>query len=94
MLLQNYPNPFNPDTWIPYQLKDASEVFIRIYNSRGQLIREMNLGYKPAGRYIKRDRSAYWDGRNSSGQEISSGVYFYAIQADDFTATKKMIVVQ
>jgi len=91
-LLQNYPNPFNPETWIPYHLHEANEVVIRIHNVTGELIRELKLGYKPAGIYSSQDRSAYWDGKNESGEYVSSGVYFYTIKAGDFTATKKMII--
>jgi hypothetical protein len=91
-LLQNYPNPFNPETWIPYQLHEANEVVIRIHNVSGELVRELRLGYKSAGQYMTQDRSAYWDGRNEAGERVSSGVYFYNIQAGNYNATMKMIV--
>jgi hypothetical protein len=91
-LLQNYPNPFNPETWIPYQLHESSEVVIRIHNVTGELVRELRLGYKPVGQYTTQDRSAYWDGRNEAGERVSSGVYFYNIQAGNYNATMKMIV--
>jgi len=91
-LLQNYPNPFNPETWIPYHLHEANEVVIRIHNVTGELIRELKLGYKPAGIYSSQGRSAYWDGKNESGEYVSSGVYFYTIKAGVFAATKKMII--
>ena len=91
-LLQNYPNPFNPETWIPYQLKEASEVTIRIYSSLGELVREFDLGHKSAGFYADRDRALYWDGKNKSGEEVSSGVYFYNIQTDGFSAVRKMTI--
>jgi DNA-binding beta-propeller fold protein YncE len=93
-LLQNYPNPFNPETWIPYQLHEASEVVIRIHNIIGELVREIRLGYKPAGLYISRDRSAYWDGRNEAGERVASGLYFYTIQTGKFTATGKMLMLK
>ncbi len=93
-LLQNFPNPFNPDTWIPYQLKEGREITIQIFSASGNLIRELNLGYKPAGLYISHDRAAYWDGRNEAGERVASGVYFYTIQAGEFTATKKMILIK
>jgi hypothetical protein len=93
-LLQNYPNPFNPETWIPYQLHEASEVVIRIHNVTGELVREIKLGYKPAGQYTTQDRSAYWNGRNEAGEHVSSGVYFYNIQAGKYSSTMKMIVTK
>jgi flagellar hook assembly protein FlgD len=90
--MQNYPNPFNPETWIPYQLKDDADVMIRIYDISGNMVRELKIGYKLAGIYTSPDRVAYWDGRNESGESVSSGVYFYNIQAGNYNATKKTIV--
>lgn len=94
LLMQNYPNPFNPETWIPYQLKKGNEVKINIYNLSGQLLRELNLGYKSAGVYISRDRAAYWDGRNKFGIPVASGVYFYKIKAGNFNAIRKLVVLK
>gem|GEM_PF-3041294 len=93
-LLANYPNPCNPETWIPYQLKEDANIAIKIYTSTGQLVRALNLGYKPAGFYTSRDRSAYWDGKNASGENVTSGVYFYTIQAGDFAAVRKLTVLK
>lgn len=93
-LLQNDPNPFNPDTWIPYQLASDAPVTIRIYNLKGQLIRTLNLGNQKAGYYLAKGRAAYWDGKNSSGDKVASGVYFYTLQADNFRATRKMVIVK
>ncbi len=89
---QNYPNPFNPETWIPYQLIEPSDVTIKIYKSTGELIRTINLGYKQAGFYNDKSRSAYWDGKDDNGQTVGSGIYFYTIQAGNFTATRKMLL--
>jgi len=91
-LLQNYPNSFNPETWIPYKLAEDTDVTIRIYNASGLLVRTLNLGHQPAASYTTKETSAYWDGRNETGEQVSSGVYFYNIQAGKFTATKKMTV--
>ena len=63
-LLPNYPNPFNPDTWIPYQLSEVSTVTVKIYDVSGHLIRTINVGHKPVGYYLTRQRAVYWDGRN------------------------------
>ena len=93
-LLQNYPNPFNPETWIPYHLKETSPVVVKIYGATGQLIRTLDLGYRDAGIYASRSRSAYWDGKNESGEEVTSGMYFYGITAGDFSAIKKMVIAQ
>jgi hypothetical protein len=94
MLLQNYPNPFNPETWIPFQLREDSDVQIQIFDISGRLVRKLDLGHKSAGVYINSDKAAYWDGKNETGERISSGVYFYNIQAGKLIATKKMIVMQ
>ena len=93
-LLQNFPNPFNPETWIPYHLEEASEVKIRIYSAAGELVRELDLGSKPAGLYVTHDRAAYWDGRSASGEEVASGIYFYSIRAGDFAAVRKLTVLR
>jgi hypothetical protein len=97
-LWQNYPNPFNPDTWMPYQLAQPGKVTISIYNISGQLIRRLDLGYKTSGFYLSRGRAAYWDGQNEHGEQVSSGVYFYTINATsktgDFTAGRKMILLK
>jgi len=92
-LLQNYPNPFNPDTWIPYQLAQDSEVTISIYNQRGQLVRLIALGIKPAGVYFTKDKAFYWDGKNNQREKVASGVYFYQLKAGDFDVVRKMFIV-
>ncbi|MFQ6040114.1 MAG: FlgD immunoglobulin-like domain containing protein [Candidatus Poribacteria bacterium] len=93
-LLQNTPNPFNPDTWIPYRLASDAPVTISIYNQNGQLIRTLNLGNQKAGNYLTKGRAAYWDGKNSSGDKVASGVYFYTLKAGDFKTTRKMAIVK
>ncbi|MFC1715522.1 cohesin domain-containing protein [Candidatus Poribacteria bacterium] len=93
-LLQNFPNPFNPETWIPYQLAEDSEVTVRIYSATGQLIKTIDTGYREAGSYVTRDAAAYWDGKSEAGERVASGVYFYSIQAGGYSATRKMLVLQ
>ena len=91
-LLPNYPNPFNPETWIPYQLATLSVVKITIYNVRGTIVRQLDLGHQQEGYYTSRSRTAYWDGRNAVGEPVASGLYFYTLTAGDFTATRKMLI--
>jgi len=91
---QNYPNPFNPETWIPYQLRKAAHVEVRIYAPSGKLVRMLELGHKMAGFYVDKQKAAYWDGRNQTGEPVASGVYFYSIHAGDFAAVRKLIVVR
>lgn len=93
-LLQNFPNPFNPSTWIPYQLQRESDIDIAIYTESGKIVREFRLGRKPAGIYLSPERALYWDGRDHSGEKVASGVYFYRIQAGEFSAIRKMIVME
>ena len=94
VLLQNYPNPFNPETWIPYQLSEAAVVTINIYGVAGNVVRSLNLGHQTAGYYRSRSQAAYWDGRNSLGERVASGVYFYQIQAGEFSATRRMLILK
>jgi len=93
-LLASYPNPANPEVWIPYRLNSDSNVVIRIYDSVGRLVRTLDLGSKSVGYYVSRDKSAYWDGNNESGEKIASGIYFYNIKAGNFVATKKLVIAK
>jgi len=93
-LLQNYPNPFNPETWIPFKLAQDAPVVINIYNTRGQLIRVLHLGNKNAGIYVAKDKATYWNGRDSLGDKVASGVYFYQLQAGEFRAMRKMVIMK
>ena len=93
-LLQNYPNPFNPETWIPYQLSEDSQVSVSIYDTTGKLIRTLSLGFQSAGFYNSRERAAYWDGRNALGERVASGVYFYQLTTGAFQQTKRMLILK
>ena len=91
-LLPNYPNPFNPETSIPYQLAEPAEVTLHIYAVDGTVVRTLALGHQFVGIYQDKSRAAYWDGRNTFGEPVTSGVYFYTLTAGDFTATRKMLI--
>ena len=93
-LLQNYPNPFNPETWIPYQLATEADVTVVIYDSGGQQVRTIKLGTQLPGLYLTQKRAAYWDGRSDTGEWVSSGTYFYHLQAGDYSAAKKMMILK
>ncbi len=93
-LEQNYPNPFNPSTTIRYQLPTASTVSIRVFDMLGQEVRTLLETTQPAGRY-----SIVWDGTNSAGKALASGLYLYRIQAageekQTFTLVKKMVLLK
>ncbi len=89
MLYQNYPNPFNPTTTIEYNLPIESNVKLEIYNSLGQLVNILVKGYQNAGR-----QKVIWNGKNLTGSSAASGIYFYRLQASEFTQTMKMIFIK
>ena len=93
-LLPNYPNPFNPDTWIPYQLSEGATVTVKIYDVRGHLVRTIDVGHKPVGYYLTRERAIYWEGRNQNGESVSSGVYFYTLSTHTYTQTRRMVIIK
>ncbi len=93
-LYQNFPNPFNPETWLPYRLGSDAPVTIHIYNMQGQLTRKLDLGTQKSGDYLTRATAAHWDGRNQVGEIVSSGVFFYTLQAEDFQGTHRMLIVK
>lgn len=93
-LLPNYPNPFNPETWIPYQLANASDVQITIYDTKGIVIRTLALGHQSAGYYTSRDRAVYWNGSNGLGEKVASGIYFYQLQTDNISPLRKMVILK
>jgi len=89
-LLGNFPNPFNPYTSIRYQVSGIrSHVQINIYNIRGQHIRTLVNDYHEPGEHI-----VAWNGRDDNGRELSSGIYFYRMVANDFEETQKMLLMK
>jgi hypothetical protein len=85
----NYPNPFNPVTTINYQLSSPSDTELIIYNLKGQKIRTLVDDYRDAGM-----KSAQWNGKDDSGRDVSSGVYFYRLSAGKYNKTMKMILMK
>lgn len=88
-LFQNYPNPFNPTTTITYNLRMTNRVSLTIYNSLGEKVRTLVNRQQSPGRY-----EVVWDGRDDSGQLVTSGVYLYKLEAGKFNQAKKMILVR
>lgn len=88
-LSQNNPNPFSPTTTIRYQLPTAQRVSLQVFNAAGQLVKTLVNGEKEAG-----DHSISWDGANDTNQAVSSGVYFYRLQAGSFVQTNRMILMR
>ncbi len=88
-LSQNYPNPFNMSTTIEYGLPEQSQVSITVYNILGQEVSTLVDGIKPAGLY-----QTQWDGTNSHGNTVATGVYMYRIETSNYIKTKKMLLVK
>jgi hypothetical protein len=88
-LAQNYPNPFNPQTTIAFTLKDRGQVSLKVYNVNGELVRTLANETRAVGSH-----QLTWDGRNDSGQPVSSGVYFYKLVSNNFSQTKKMVLLK
>ena len=87
-------NPFNPETWIPFELNQDSNVSLTIYDMVGRLVRQIDLGFQEAGAYLQRDRAIYWDGRTQSGEQVASGTYFYTLKTAGYVSTQKMIILK
>ncbi|MDA1191189.1 MAG: T9SS type A sorting domain-containing protein [Candidatus Poribacteria bacterium] len=93
-LLPNYPNPFNPETWIPFELTEASDVSVHIYDLRGSLVKSLDLGYQTAGYHVSRTAAAYWDGRNAFGERVASGIYLYELRAGSYREARRMVILK
>jgi hypothetical protein len=89
-----FPCPANPETWIPFTLSQTENVVIKIYNVTGQLVRIIDIGQKASGAYVSKEKAVYWDGRNTTGEKVSSGIYFYLMEAGSFRAAKKMLIIR
>jgi len=88
-LCENYPNPFNPETTISYVLAKEGIVSIEIYNIKGQKVKTLVDGLQAAGRH-----NVVWNGKDTRGGDMSSGVYFYRMTTNGYTQTKKMMLVK
>jgi len=88
-LSQNYPNPFNPETAIRYALPEDAHVELVIYNATGQVVRTLVDASRPA-----RYHQVIWDSRDDQGRLVSGGVYFYRMTADEFSDTRRMILLR
>ena len=89
-LRNNFPNPFNPETTLKYDLPEAGDVKLEVYNMLGQVVRTLVNEHQTAGRY-----AVQWDATNGHGQSMSSGIYFYRVQVEgEFTDVKKMLLLK
>jgi len=85
----NHPNPFNPETTIKYELGAGQHVRVSIFDMDGSLVRTLVDGLQAAG-----PQSVIWDGRDAAGHSVSSGAFFYRIDAGDISETRKMVMVK
>jgi len=88
-LKQNYPNPFNPETNIEFAVPKDCDVSLVVFNLLGQTVRSLVSEKVAAGVH-----TAHWDGKNESGVNVPSGIYFYKLYTPDFTQTNKMLLVR
>jgi photosystem II stability/assembly factor-like uncharacterized protein len=88
-LAQNYPNPFNPQTTISYELKKQASVQLAIYDVKGRKVNILVNETKTTGNH-----SVVWNGTNSQGDEVPSGVYFYVLSCENYQKTNKMILLK
>ena len=86
---QNSPNPFNPTTAIRFTLSEKQTVTISVYDVNGRLVRTLLSGVRETGSH-----TVTWDGRDSAGVTVGSGVYFYRLDAGKFSDTKKMVLLK
>ncbi len=87
-LSQNSPNPVRGTTSISYQLPKPAKVSVVIYNILGQAVKNINEGSKEAGYY-----NIKWDGRDNRNSLLGNGIYFYRLQAGEYSATKKLVLM-
>ena len=67
---------------------------VRIYDTRGRIVRTLDMGFQLLGYYVSRDKAAYWDGKTDTGERVASGTYFYTLKAKDYVSTQKMIILK
>lgn len=88
-LFNNYPNPFNPGTTIGYSLDRPSQVDLKIYDALGRFVKTLASGIKSPG-----EHKISWDGRDSLGRQVSSGIYYYRIRTQGSELTRQMLLVR
>jgi len=88
-LIGNYPNPFNPTTTISFQLAGTSQVELSIFNIKGQLVNTLVNEQMNSGVY-----NIEWNGKDMAGEAVSSGFYFYKLNTNRYSSTKKMILLK
>ena len=85
----NHPNPFNPSTTISFDLAQASNISVIVYNIKGQKVRTLLNEYRENGTH-----SIYWNGTDNSNKSVASGLYFYKLTSGKDTVTHKMLLLK
>ena len=88
-LFGNYPNPFKPSTVIEYSLPIRSDVSVVVFNLLGQQVKALVNETQSAGIH-----SVEWNGTDENGNGLASGIYFYRVIANDFSETRKMVMLK
>ena len=88
-LYSNYPNPFNPETNIRYYLNSDSNVSLEVFNIKGQKVKTLDKGFRKDGEYL-----LTWNGTDDNNRTVGSGIYFYRLKTEDFSATQKMLLLK
>ncbi|MDP8269163.1 MAG: C25 family cysteine peptidase [Candidatus Tenebribacter davisii] len=89
LIASNYPNPFNPSTTIAYSLPNDGLIELKVFNTKGQLVKTLIDGEQPAGFY-----EIVWSGKDDNEKSVSSGIYFYKLVTKDETVMKKMVILK
>jgi hypothetical protein len=85
----NYPNPFNPTTTLSYSVAKAGMVNLKVYNTKGQLVKTLVSAHQLAGKH-----TIVWDGTNDAGNLAASGLYLYRLETGKYSSTKKMMMMK
>ncbi len=88
-LLRSYPNPFNPSTTVEYEIPQSAVVTVRIFDLHGALVSELQRAIQPAGRH-----QVTWDGTDSGGARVASGIYFCAVECGDQALSRQLVLVK
>jgi len=89
LFASNYPNPFNPSTTIAYSLPNDGVIELKVFNTKGQLVKTLEEGEQTAGSY-----ETVWSGKDQNGKRVSSGVYFYKLSTKGDTVMKRMLMLK
>ncbi|MEI7907910.1 MAG: FlgD immunoglobulin-like domain containing protein, partial [Bacteroidota bacterium] len=88
-LAQNYPNPFNPETRISYRLSETGFTTLTIHDQLGRTIKTLVAQHQSSG-----DHAVVWNGKDESGNTVSSGIYFYSLNSGKSVQSKKMVLLK